>query len=61
MNHQRRHHLRHARAEARANYTEGRRLAGQQDAAEDCLRGASQPAWEAGSSEDVRSLTLIVW
>jgi len=54
---QQRRRLLHAQAEARASYNEGRRLAGQRDAHWDRLRGASQPAREAGSSEGAPSLT----
>ena len=39
-----------AKAEARARYNEGRRLARQRDAHRDRSGGASQPAWESGSS-----------
>jgi len=49
--------LQHRKAEARARYNEGRRLALQRDAHGDRLRGASQPARETGRSEDASSLT----
>jgi hypothetical protein len=58
---QQRRRLLHAKAEARARYNEGRRLAGQRDAHRDRLRGASQPAREAGSSESAPSVTSWQW
>ena len=54
---QQRRRLLHAMAEARARYIDGRRLAGQRHAHWDRLRGASQRAREAGSSEGAPSVT----
>jgi len=50
---QQRRRLLHAKAEARARYNEGRRLAGQRAR----LRGASQTARGAGSTESAPSVT----